>query len=279
MRTRHRAAGANMHKERGMMRLARKVAIITGGGRGIGRAIAKRFAQEGAGVVVAQRDPASGQATVDEIVADVGSDAGERALFQPTDVGRREDVEALVSATMARFGRIDILVNNAAILGENGPLLELEEETWERVIRVNLTGVFLCSQLAGRVMADAGSGCIIHISSTNGHIPQPRCAAYAAAKGGVELLTRSMAIDLAAYGIRVNAIAPGPVQSRDPDDTPPRPTELTLLGRAALPSEVATVAAFLASDEASFINGECIVVDGGTLVNGYRLYGRPHPMR
>ena len=257
-----------------MMRLLDKVAIITGGGRGIGRAIAKRFAQEGARVVVAQRDVASGQATADEIASLNGD-----ALFQPTDVGRREDIDALVTATVARFGRIDILVNNAAILGENGPLLELEPETWERVIRVNLTGVFLCSQLAGRVMAEAGSGCIIHISSTNGHIPQPRCAAYAAAKGGIELLTRSMAIDLADYGIRVNAIAPGPVQSRDPDDIPARPTELTLLGRAALPSEVATVAAFLASEEASFINGECIVVDGGTLVNGYRLYGHPRPTR
>jgi NAD(P)-dependent dehydrogenase (short-subunit alcohol dehydrogenase family) len=256
------------------MRLANKVAIITGGGRGIGRAIAKQFAQEGACVVIAQRDPVSGQATASEV-----NSLGGQARFEPTDVGRREDVEALVAATVAAFGGIDILVNNAAILGENGPLLELDEETWERVIRVNLTGVFLCSQLVGRVMADAGSGCIINISSTNGHIPQPRCAAYAAAKGGVELLTRSMAVDLAAYGIRVNTIAPGPVQSRDPDDAPPRPTELTLLGRAALPSEVATVAAFLASDEASFINGDCIVVDGGTLVNGYRLYGRPHPTR
>ncbi len=256
------------------MRLANKVAIITGGGRGIGRAIAKQFAQEGARVVIAQRDPVSSQATASEI-----NSADGHALFESIDVGKREDVEALIAATVAGFGRLDILVNNAAILGENGPLLELDQETWERVIRVNLTGVFLCSQLAGRAMAAAGSGCIINISSTNGHIPQPRCAAYAAAKGGLELLTRSMAVDLAAYGIRVNTIAPGPVQSRDPDDVPPRPTELTLLGRAALPSEVATVAAFLASDEASFINGECIVVDGGTLVNGYRLYGRPRPTR
>lgn len=254
------------------MRLEGKVAIVTGGGRGIGRAISKQYAAEGARVVVAQRDPASGEATVDEIRR-----AGGMAFFQPTDVAIREEVEALITATVARWERVDILVNNAAILGENGPFLEVPQETWDRVIRTNLTGVFMCSQAAARVMAQHRSGCIIHLSSTNGTIPQPRCVAYGAAKGGVELLVRTMAIDLAPYGIRVNAIAPGPIQSRQPDEEPPHPTELTLLGRAGLPAEVATVAAFLASDEASFVNGECIAVDGGTVVNGYRLYGQKPP--
>ncbi|MBC7235223.1 MAG: glucose 1-dehydrogenase [Chloroflexi bacterium] len=254
------------------MKLRGKVAVVTGGGRGIGRAISKRFAAEGAAVVIAQRDIATGQATVGEIEATGGS-----ACFQPTDVGRPEDVERLMAQTVEHLGRIDILVNNAAILGENGHLLDIPLETWEAVIRVNLTGVFLCSQAAARVMARQRSGCIIHLSSTNGTIPQPRCAAYAAAKGGVELLTRSMAVDLAPYGIRVNAIAPGPIQSRAPDDEPPHATGLTLLGRAGLPAEVANVAAFLASDEASFITGECIAVDGGTLTNAYRLYGQAPP--
>ncbi len=245
-----------------------KVAIVTGGGRGIGRAIARRFAAEGARVVIAQRDVQSGEATCAEIAA-----AGGEARFVPTDVTHRADVEAMVAETLRAYGTADVLVNNAARTGENGPFLEVSPELWEEVIATNLTGVFLCAQAAGRVMARAGGGSIINISSTNGLVAQPRCCAYGAAKGGVEILTRSMAVDLAPYGIRVNVIAPGPIQSRAPDDVPPHPTEATLLGRAGLPAEVAAVAAFLASEESSFITGERIAVDGGLLVNAYRLYG------
>lgn len=245
-----------------------KVAIVTGGGRGIGRAIARRFAQEGARVAIAQRDTASGEATCAEIVG-----AGGEALFVRADVSRRADVEEMVAATVQAYGTIDILVNNAARTGENGPFLEVSPELWEEVIAINLSGVFHCSQVAGRVMARAGGGSIINVSSTNGRIPQPHCCAYGAAKGGVETLTRSMAVDLAPYGIRVNAIAPGPIQSRAPDDEPPRASETTLLGRSGLPAEVAAVAAFLASEESSFITGERIAVDGGVLINAYRIYG------
>lgn len=250
------------------MVLQGKTAIVTGGGRGIGRAIARRFAQEGAAVTIAQRDVASGEATCAEITA-----AGGRALFIRTDVARREDVEHMVAATVEAFGTVDILVNNAARTGENGPFLEVPPELWDEVIATNLTSVFLCSQAAGRVMARAGGGSIINVSSTNGLIPQPRCCAYGAAKGGMEILTRSMAVDLAPYHIRVNTIAPGPIQSRDADDTPPRPSTSTLLGRNGLPAEVAAVAAFLASEESSFITGERIAVDGGILVNAYNIYG------
>jgi NAD(P)-dependent dehydrogenase (short-subunit alcohol dehydrogenase family) len=126
-------------------------------------------------------------------------------------------------------------------------------------------------------MAANGGGSIINVSSTNGQIPQPRCCAYAAAKGGMEILTRSMAVDLAPYGIRVNTIAPGPIQSRSPDEEPPHANEMTLLGRSGLPREVAGLALFLASDEASFITGERIGVDGGGLINAYRIYGLARP--
>lgn len=250
------------------MLLDGKVAIVTGGGRGIGRGISKRFALEGAKVIVAQRDRQSGERTCEEVQA-----AGGKAIFIRTDVSSRRDVEALIDETVKRFGEIDILVNNAAITGENGPFLEVSQGTWERVIAVNQTGVFMCSQASARVMARSDGGSIINISSTNGLVPQPRCCAYGAAKGALEMLTRSMAIDLAQYNIRVNVIAPGPIQTRLPDGTPPGQTEMTLLGRNGLPQEVAAAAVFLASDESSFITGERIGVDGGTLINGYRIYG------
>jgi NAD(P)-dependent dehydrogenase (short-subunit alcohol dehydrogenase family) len=179
---------------------------------------------------------------------------------------------------VAAFGQIDILVNNAALLGENGPFLEVTQEVWDRVIRVNQTAVFICSQVVARVMATAWRGSIINISSVNGLVPQPRCVAYAAAKAAVESITRSMAIDLAPYNIRVNTIAPGPIQSHLPDDEPPRLTDSVLLGRVGLPAEIAAVALFLASDESSYVTGERIGVDGGKLINGYRIYGVERPV-
>lgn len=250
------------------MRLQAKVAIITGGGRGIGRAIAKRFAQAGAAVVIAEQNADDGRRTAEEITQSDGD-----ARFYQTDVTQRTSVEALVADTVQQWGRLDILVNNAALLGANGPVLEVSQETWDRVIRVNQTGVFICSQVAARVMAAARQGVIINISSVNGLVPQPHCVAYAAAKAAVESITRSLAIDLAPYGIRANVIAPGPIQSCEADDTPPRANAHTVLGRSGLPVEVANVALFLASDDASYITGERIAVDGGKLINGYQIYG------
>jgi NAD(P)-dependent dehydrogenase (short-subunit alcohol dehydrogenase family) len=192
-----------------------------------------------------------------------------------TDVSVRAQVERLVQETVTRFSGVHILVNNAAKLGGNGHLLEMTQDEWDRTLAANLTGAFICAQLAAREMVRAGGGSIINVSSTNGLLPQPECGAYAASKGGLEMFTRVLAIDLAPYHIRANTIAPGPVQSRDPDDTPPRPNECNLAGRNGLPDEVAALACFLASDASSFINGERIAIDGGLVINAYRLYGVP----
>ncbi len=254
------------------MRLRDQVAIVTGGGHGIGRAIAKGFAQEGAAVVIADLNAEHGKATCQEIL-----DSGGKARFIATQVADQASVEAMVQATVAEFGRIDILVNSAAILGENGPLFDVSLEVWQRVIGVNQTGVFLCSQIVGRVMAQARRGNIINISSVNGSVPQPRCVAYGAAKAAVESMTILLAEELAPYGVRANCIAPGPIQSHMPDDAPPCQTERVLLGRTGLPSEVATVAIFLASEASSYVTGQVIPVDGGLLVNGYLLYGVERP--
>lgn len=254
------------------MRLEDKVAIVTGGAQGIGRAVVKRFAQEGATVIIADRAQDAGQSTLREV-----EQGGGNALFLPIDVGDPDQAAHLADETVRRFGRIDILVNNAGITGENGPFLEVTQEIWERILRVNQSGVFYCGQAAARYMAAAGGGVIINISSTNGQIPQPHCVAYAAAKAAVESITRSMAIDLAHFNIRANAIAPGPIQSRAPDDAPTSYTSRTLLERTGLPAEVAAVAVFLASDDASYVTGERIAVDGGKLVNAYEIYGYSRP--
>ena len=255
------------------MKLDGQVAIVTGGGRGIGRAIAKAFAAEGATVIIAELNPEHGTATAQELV-----DGGGKARFIATQVADRANVEAMVQQVVDEFGRIDILVNNAAILGENGPFLEVSQAEWDRVIGVNQTGVFICSQVVGRVMAAARRGNIINIGSVNSYVPQPRCLAYGAAKAAILGMTVLMAEDLAPYGIRANCIAPGPIQSNLPDDAAPQPSESTIMGRAGLPSEIATVAAFLASDESSYVNGQCITVDGGMLNNGYRIYQMARPV-
>ncbi len=250
------------------MRLAGKVAIVTGGGSGIGRATALLFAQEGARVVVADCDGATGQETVRAIIHARGGREAPPALYVEVDVADEASAEAMVQSALAAYGRIDILCNCAGVLA-SGTILDTDLATWQRVLSVNLTGTFLCSRAALPHLIAAGGGAIVNLSSSTGaHDANAAAAAYVASKGGVTLLTRCMAIDHAKDGVRVNAIAPGPT------DTPMlrkvmTPAQLAAfaatfpMGRLGLPEEQARTALFLASDEASFVTGAVFAVDGG----------------
>jgi NAD(P)-dependent dehydrogenase (short-subunit alcohol dehydrogenase family) len=246
------------------MRLEGRSAVVTGGGRGIGRAIAKRFAAEGARLVIAQRDPATLERTAQEIRGEGGV-----ALPVPTDVSQEAQCEALIARAIQEFGQLDVLVNNAAIASpRKAPFAELPTEVWQETLAVNLYGAFYCGRAAAREMVRRQYGRIVNVLAIQAWVPLPENAPYAASKGGGISLTRSMAIDLAPHGVIVNAIAPGPVYVAG-DDVPPEvdATAATLVRRAGRPSEVAALAAFLASEECTFVVGQTIVCDGGRLLS------------
>jgi NAD(P)-dependent dehydrogenase (short-subunit alcohol dehydrogenase family) len=245
------------------MRLEGKVAIITGGGSGIGRAAAELFAQEGAKVVVAEYKIDTGQETVQAI-----KDAGGEALFVEVDVADSAQVQRLVQTTLDAYGTIDILFNNAGVL-LFGTALDTQEEDWRWLMDINLTGTFLCSKAVLPYMIEGGGGSIINMtSSTGAHDAAADAVAYIASKGGVALLTRAMAIDHAADSVRVNAIAPGPTDTpmlRDnlsPEDLEAFAATFPVK-RLGQPEELANAVLFLASDEASFVTGAILAVDGG----------------
>ncbi len=245
------------------MRLEDKVAIVTGGGSGIGRAAAELFAREGAKVVVADYKADSGQDALRAI-----TDAGGDAVFVRVDVSDPRQVDHMIQVTLDTYGGIDILFNNAGVL-LFGTIVDTRVEDWSRLMSINLTGVFLCSKAVIPHMIKRGGGSIINTSSSTGaHDAAGNIAAYVASKGGVTLLTRAMAIDHAKDHIRVNAIAPGPT------DTPMLRDNLSPealddfaatfpMKRLGRPEELAYAALFLASDEASFVTGAVLAVDGG----------------
>jgi glucose 1-dehydrogenase len=248
------------------MRLGGKNAIISGAGSGIGRAIAIGFAAEGAGVVVADIIADRALATTAQI-----RETGGKAEAVTADVSRRPEVEKILEAALASFERIHILVSVAGIATVR-PFLELPEAEWDEIMAVNLKSQYLCGQIVGRHMADCGGGSIINVTSQLADVAQPMSAHYQASKGGGKMLTKSMALDLAQFNIRVNALAPGLTDGgmdtdRDPAWRPHREKlhERIPMHRAAQPEEMVGAAVFLASDEASYVTGSTLLVDGGYL--------------
>ena len=236
-----------------------KVAIVTGAGHGIGKAIAERFAAEGARVVVNDVDAAAAEAVA-------GAIAGGAALAVAADVSDEAQVDALFDETVERFGTVDVLVNNASLTNTERHLLEGDAAWWARIIAVNLSSAFLCGLRAARIMARRRSGVIVNVSSGGASRAHRGNAAYDAAKGGVEALTRAMALDLAPYGVRVNALVPGSIDSKGMDAATKRARGETIpLGRVGEVEEVAGPAVFLASDDARYVTGQLLVVDGGLL--------------
>ena len=244
------------------MRLSGKHALVTGAGRGIGRAIARVFVREGAAVAVADIDANLARDAANELERQGG-----RAVAIEADVANPASIRAMIESVLSAFGRIDILVNNAGI-GGNTPFLETSLEEWERILRVNLTGAFLVAQAAAREMVKAGGGRVINIASLSGQRGGTGRAAYGAAKAGLDLLTRVMAVELAEHGINVNSIAPGPIETemaKFAHDAATRAAyeRLVPMRRYGSPEEIADAALFLASDESRYVHGHTLNVDGG----------------
>lgn len=251
-------------------RFERRAAIVTGGGAGIGRATAERLAAEGASVVVADRDEASARSVASDISA-----AGGRALAVTIDVAEPDQVEAMVAACIDEFGRLDVVVNNAGVAIQ-GSVTELSIVHWQRVIDVNLRSVWLTMKYAIPHMTAGGA--IVNMASVQALVGFPGWAGYAATKGAIVALTQQAAVDYARQGIRVNSVAPGTImtplnqkifdEAKEPEVLRKAWNDMHALGRFGEPEEVAAAIAFLASDDASFITGVCLPVDGGLLILG-----------
>lgn len=247
------------------MRVKDKVVIITGGGSGIGRETALLFAKEGAKVVVADMNKVNGE----EVVARIRSLLGRDAIFAGLDVSNREQAKRVVKDVIAAYGRIDVLINNAGIV-QDAFLSKMTEEQWDKVIDVNLKGVFNCTQAVVEVMMNQGNGVIINTSSIvglNGNVGQVN---YAATKAGLIGMTKTLAKELGKKGIRVNAVAPGfiatPMTSNVPEKILDQMIEKTPLRRLGEPKDIANAYLYLASEDANFVNGAVLCVDGGLII-------------
>lgn len=251
------------------MQLREKVAVITGGASGIGRATAELFAREGAAVVVADVNRSGGEQVIEKI-----ANAGQRACFLPCDVTKASDCEKVVEYALEQFGRLDILFNNAGII-RRATVVDLREDDWDRVMDVNVKSVFLMSRCAIPIMAKQGGGVIINTASGWGLTGGAKAAVYCASKGAVVLLTKAMAVDHGPHNIRVNCICPGDTdtamlrnearQLGEGDEKFLSEAAKRPLGRVGTPGEIAQAALYLASDASSFVTGTALIVDGGGL--------------
>lgn len=250
------------------MKLSGKIAIVTGATQGIGLACAQRLVAEGAQVMLVDIKPEGEQAA---------ASLGDAARFFAADVSQKADVDAMVAATLAAFGRIDILINNAGVT-HAADFLDVSEEDFDRVLRINLKSMFLCGQAVARQMVTQQSGAIINMSSVNAELAIPNQVPYVVSKGAVNQLTKVMSLNLIPHGIRVNAIGPGTIltelaKQAVMSSPEARHTILsrTPIGRCGEPEEVAAIAVFLASDDASYMSGQTLYVDGGRLALNYTV--------
>jgi NAD(P)-dependent dehydrogenase (short-subunit alcohol dehydrogenase family) len=247
------------------VRLENRVGIVTGAGRNIGEAIAHRFAAEGARVAVVDIE----EGTARQVAAAINATQPEAALAIRCDVSQKAEVQSLIAQVVERWGGIDILVNNVAVT-DRVSILDLEEDEWDRVMRITLKSVYLCTKYVAQQMVEQGrGGCIVNIASTSGHRGRKDATAYSAAKGGLLNFTRSLAVQLAPHGIRVNSVTPNRIGSPVGEAEVPANRPVTnLVGRRGIPEDIAAAVAFLASNDATFVDAADILVDGGSLAAG-----------
>jgi NAD(P)-dependent dehydrogenase (short-subunit alcohol dehydrogenase family) len=253
-----------------------KIAVITGGGRGIGQAIAFAFAKAGAKVVITSRKAQDLEATANEIKA-----FGGEAFPLPAHLGKAEEIKKMVSTVMEKFGRIDILVNNAGASPAMGSVLECDERLWDKLMDINLKGAYFISQAAANIMVKQGGGKIINIASVDGYNPEPGLSIYSISKAGMRMVTRAFASELISHNIQVNTIAPGPISTKMMDShwghLPPEEAQKTKeavekmlpSGRIGNPDEIAGAALYLASAASNYTTGAEIIIDGGLLLGNH----------